>query len=691
MMLFMVSVISSIRLFVTTPKAAQLPSSYPLVYVYPYNETCTVGETFTVSVIVYNLTNKVVPDPYSRVATVPLGNLYGFDLQLTWDPTVIHCINHTVTTPFENYSTPMSPSPYAGILHGYGPGNTSLVTVENVVNEAGNISSFVPADVRAWFSYATITPASVFNGNGTICTLTFKVLKKGVSPIQIVSVTLSDVSGDPIGYSSIASIWLNPPRSGSVTVTGAPQPSSPTYLPTVGVVNKPMYFSTFVTGNDTPVAKYMWNFGDGTDVENTTVPTVGHNYTSSSIYTVTVTALDVDGAEGSNSVSGVMVATSRDLEATSITLSQSAIVPDRTLTVMTIASNLGVAGFIFNESCTIRLYYNTSSLGSNTVWVQAGAAKNVTIPSTTGNTKQVSFSLNSSTLPRLEAYYYFEFNVTGIPSGYEANTANNVEVSAALFYTSTIVNQVSIETLAGGYAAGVGVPAPPVISGEDTSVFIIVLNAGDDFNQFNVTLYLNGSIAKNWTTSMLRASGTQSFSWSKSLGAGIYNITAVASGGSAPSAEESKICPVVKTPSLVVDYSPISPVVDQEVTLNASGSTDPNPGGTIVKFLWKIFEPGVSTAGTPNATLSGSVAKFKFGASGNWTVVLTVTSNVDGYNLTYVTRRLSTYAYQKPVVLYVASTSGLSEELVIGIVVVVVVVIIAVSLILRRRRPKPSV
>jgi hypothetical protein len=209
-LLFMVSLIGSVKLSITPAKAAELPyPGYPFVSVYPDNETCSVNETFTVSVIVCNLTNAQVPDPYKPTAMISLGNLYGFDVQLTWDPSIIHCVNHTVAVPFENYSAPIPPSPYSGVLH------SPIIPVVDAVNESGIVSASTP-DVYAFFAYASMAPASAFNGNGTIATMTFKVLKEGESPLQIVSATLADVNATTIGYSEYSGRWLNPPHSGTV-------------------------------------------------------------------------------------------------------------------------------------------------------------------------------------------------------------------------------------------------------------------------------------------------------------------------------------------------------------------------------------------------------------------------------------------------------------------------------------------
>jgi hypothetical protein len=227
-----------------------------------------------------------------------------------------------------------------------------------------------------------------------------------------------------------------------------------------------------------------------------------------------------------------------------------------------------------------------------------------------------------------------------------------------------------------------------VINSENTSLSVTVNNSGDVNNQFNVTLYVNNSVAQTWTTSMLKSSQTEAFSWSKTLGVGVYNLTVIASGGGAPRVDESGSLTVVKPPSLAVEYSPKPPAAGQRVVFNGSGSIDTNPGGKITSYSWKIFAPSVPISGTANGTGSGPVINYTFGTSGNWTVVLTVTDN---YGVTYNLKRSATFAYQEVVIVPVASSGMHLSELLIGIIVVVVVIIIAASVILlrRRRRPKP--
>jgi hypothetical protein len=152
--------------------------------------------------------------------------MLGFDVQLSWDPTVIQCISHTVTVPFESYSTPISSSPYPGVLH-----SPILPPLKNVVNDTGNITDAADPSVRAWFAYASNAGASVFNGNGTFCTLTFKALTKGESSIRIVNATLAGVyeigsEASTIGQSATGQ-WLNGPASGTVSVSASVTNSAP--------------------------------------------------------------------------------------------------------------------------------------------------------------------------------------------------------------------------------------------------------------------------------------------------------------------------------------------------------------------------------------------------------------------------------------------------------------------------------
>ena len=170
------------------------PSNWPAVFFCNgtvCNETFIgeVGNTITIALVAFNLTDNIITDPENPLATCPLGNLIGFDIQMSWDPTILQYVDHTVTVPVEDYPNPVASSPYAGILH------ANQMELKNVVDESGNIPNAEPGTM-AWFVYVTLPDAPVFNGNGTFFTMTFNVIESGSSPLELGNVDLAGAGGD---------------------------------------------------------------------------------------------------------------------------------------------------------------------------------------------------------------------------------------------------------------------------------------------------------------------------------------------------------------------------------------------------------------------------------------------------------------------------------------------------------------
>jgi hypothetical protein len=110
-------------------------------------------------------------------------NLYGLDIQFTWDPTIIKYQSHVKKIPVET-----NPE---GVLH------SPTIPVRNQVDENASMPGSEPG-TRYWVAEAAMLPAPVFNGNGTVFTMTFKVVGLGTSPLRITAVTLADEDGNPI-------------------------------------------------------------------------------------------------------------------------------------------------------------------------------------------------------------------------------------------------------------------------------------------------------------------------------------------------------------------------------------------------------------------------------------------------------------------------------------------------------------
>jgi hypothetical protein len=701
--IFLLSSICFVNNFAASGTEPELPTQYPVLYVHPGFIQAEVDETFTISVIAYNLTSGRAKDPDNPQTTVPLGNLYGFDIQFTWDPTVIKYVNYTnpgtgilagakgykhtyVTVPFEKYSSPIPPSPYAGILHGTGTGNQSTIEVVNMVNETGNLPEAESPTVRAWFSYAVLSPATPFNGHGTIFTMTFKVLKPGQSPLDIVHAVLADKDGNPVARGSSGK-WLNAPRNGVYRTPGAPVADF-AFSPSIGVVNKTMTFNATVSENITSIRQYRWDFGDGAAI-NTTLPTVDHIYNASGSTdkTVTLIVTDANGVESASVSRQVMVAVSRDLKARYVTVPLESVRPNRTFTIETAVENFGVAKFSFNETAIAELSYNSTAfdLGnlSGAAWVQIGQNQ-TTIPR--GSIKKLTFALNSSHLPTLEANYYFLLNATGIPQGYELNTTNNHLLSTPLLYTEQIIHNPRITVFSFGYYTGTAYKRP-VIQGENTTISATVKNKGNEKDTIDVTFYANGSILKSFQLVDLGEGKEAIVNWRGLLNPGNSNLTVVASAATVANYTQAWL-KVIKPPHLIIEYSPKPPGLNQEVVFNASASIHQDPEGTIQKYSWVIYAPGVEVdLGSPTFIASGganmSVISFALNQTGKWNIVLEVT---DSYGFTYDARSRPGGTLPYRLLISVEVAAGFPWELVIGVVALIVVLIAVALLYMRRRR-----
>jgi len=164
------------------------PSDMPLLYVDPENVTgLNPGDSFTVSVKIFNLTDTSVsgckewywgcPVEKGGGLTYSLGNLYGVMIDFAWDPNILEYTDHTVTIPVETYP--------GGVLH------EPFLEVEDIVNEAAGTYRL---------SYASYKPAPVFNGNGTIFSMTFTVIEKGTCFLHFAYSKLTDKGAWPIPH-----------------------------------------------------------------------------------------------------------------------------------------------------------------------------------------------------------------------------------------------------------------------------------------------------------------------------------------------------------------------------------------------------------------------------------------------------------------------------------------------------------
>jgi len=138
-------------------------TSLPKVYVDPANITnpaLTPSKNFTIEVKIANVTD-----------------FYGFDIQLSWNTSILNYTSHVVKVPVETYPD--------GVLH------EPTFQVKNEINITAG---------TCWIAFSTLGDAPSFNGSGTVFNMTFTVIDFGECAFNIYVSKLSDSSGQPINH-----------------------------------------------------------------------------------------------------------------------------------------------------------------------------------------------------------------------------------------------------------------------------------------------------------------------------------------------------------------------------------------------------------------------------------------------------------------------------------------------------------
>ena len=402
---------------VSAPVAPGLPTDWPSVYfctdTLPIcNETypmeANVGDTVTFALAVFNLTAATAPDPSNPLWQRPLGNLTGFDVQMSWNPSVLNLTSCTVTSPWNDFQTPVSPSPYAGVLY------AQIFELANETDQGDSIPGAEPGTML-WRAYSSMNFTTPFNGNGTLLITTFKVIGVGSSLLNA-AVALADNYGREL-------LWHQ--YNGYFHTPGAPVADF-SFWPDVSVVNKPTVFNASASYSPLgySIANYAWNFGDG-NVTVVTNPIVYHTYTAKLEASVSLTVADTNGTSSSPKTVTFSVVDLRNVKVTSVTLGQVQAVVNTTVNVTVTVSDDGEA----DENCTAAAYYNTTAVDFNSIyntnWTKIDE-QDVSL-TTTHRDKILFFAWNTTGVPVLSADYYVLVNTTLVP--FEENATDNLKIS----------------------------------------------------------------------------------------------------------------------------------------------------------------------------------------------------------------------------------------------------------------------
>ena len=327
-----------------------------------------VGETVSVALVVFNLTDNQAPDPQFPTINRSLGNLSGIEVQMSWDPTILKLVSYTVTVPVEDYPNPISPSPYAGILH------EDTFRLMKKVDEMGNIPNAEPGTM-AWFAYATMPDAPAFNGNGTFFTMTFNVTDHGSSSLKLTKVGLADQSGGPLLWHQYDGFFHTP----------EPPVANFTFWPDVGTVNKTMIFdaSESYSPLSLDIVSYSWDFGDG-NITTVNDAVIHHTYAVKGNYTVSLRVTDSEETISSAATAILTVVETRDVGITSVKPLRTVVGQTYTCPINVTIANRGN----YTETFNVTVYVNTFSIASQIITLTSGNSTTVTFTwNTTGFAK----------------------------------------------------------------------------------------------------------------------------------------------------------------------------------------------------------------------------------------------------------------------------------------------------------------
>jgi hypothetical protein len=234
-------------------KAAPDPWEMPVIYL----QSIPLGpSTLQVNVAVYNLTNTFYPTdeewhpgkPLGPYATGPssqfnysLGNLYAFDIAISWNPGVLSYTSHVKTVPRRT-----TPQPFRskGVLN-----SPVVLAVDNVDPVAGTYR----------LGYTSQYPASSFNAPtdaANMFSMTFTILSTGDYGLSLDSV---DLAVDNIQFPNVQPqipyrVVLDPHLPYNIGVEAAPRNKD--------IIGEGMRFDTYAL---------VKNAGDSSEIFNVTI------------------------------------------------------------------------------------------------------------------------------------------------------------------------------------------------------------------------------------------------------------------------------------------------------------------------------------------------------------------------------------------------------------------------------------
>ena len=680
LLLFNMSILSGGFLTSESTTNPSFPTVGPSVYVDPPKILDkSMGDTLSISVKIFNLTDTVVPDPaMPAFRVISLGNLYGLEVEFHWDPKILKYISHTVTIPVEDHP--------GGILH---------KPVMSIIDE-------VNATAGAYkVAYASMEPAPPFNNPGksnTIFSMSFQVIGEGATHLRlpIESIRLAGKKpGTHIGRDKDGNPTYLHSFDGFFSVIGAPVAKFTSWPPDAAVVNKPVVFNASASYDPDggTIILYLWDFGDGTR-KNTTDPIISHTFTAAGrTYEIALRVLDDEKVLSPATTKRLDVVSRRDVALTSVTISPLRILLNLKVRIDVYIKNEGEV----TENFTVQAYYNKTAIDTATQWAKIMRGDVVDLKP--GFARLLTLYWNTSNVTP-EAQYSIMVNASAVP--HEEDINDNVwrsdKLPEPIFVSvvSKLIHDIAIarvDVVAWARHEHSEEFPPPVILGENATVRVDVMAVGTVDEIFSASIHLiapNGTVLRTeqWLNKSLgvgkRESLWLSFDTKRGFDVGDYmvrvRVTITEEDADLTNNFVEKKFSIIKPPSVVIAPLPKLIHIGDAIAFDATASH--HPSGDIVKYKWTFYEGAVA-----RWTREGPSVHSTFDRAGMWKVVLEVTDN---HGMTYHEYRPASKSYQMIQTIIVEEKPIEAPYTLYAAILMVVVVIIGALAYLRFRKCKST-
>jgi len=431
-----------------------------------------------------------------------------------------------------------------------------------------------------------------------------------------------------------------------------------TYAPVAPYVGDTVTFNASLsTPNGGVIVSYLWNFGDGSPLLNTSNTVTQHIYSVAGNYTVTLTVTDSEGLSDTDLhfivVSKAPVATfifSPEFPKVGETVTFNASGSyDPNGYVVSFRWDFGDGNVTTVTSPTLTHAYKSTGVYTVTLTVtdNDGYTDTATGIVTLG-TPKASFTY-TPTYPIVNDPVTFNASASYDPNGYIVSYVWSFGDSNVTTTTKPVITHVYKST--GNFTVALTVSDNQGLTDTKTLLITIKQAPTASFTYTPTTPYVGDTVTFDASSATPSGGNVTNYVWNFGDGsptvnqttpiithvyvaAGNYTVSLTIKDSAGLTNTVTKAVSIKQSPVALFLHSPDYPQAFDTVTFNASESYDAN--GYIVSYVWNFGDGNITTVTSPTVT-------HVYNSAGNYTVILIVSDN-EGYTDTetqslYVSRR----------------------------------------------------